>query len=126
MVGGSIDPETGLSADVQISDYLNGVLELDIGFVLPVATVTPAALGQRPGDFKAVALAVALISRDGDLGREIDLDRDSSHDLLLGKPLKGMSGCPSHTGILSLNHTAAESAGKPRNRPGLHLKTEDP
>jgi hypothetical protein len=77
------DPETGLAPEVEVADDGGAVLELQVGHVFVVTAVAAAAAGQGPGDFKAVAVAVTMISGDGEVGRQIDLDGNSSHDLLL-------------------------------------------
>jgi hypothetical protein len=54
------DPETGLAPEIQIADDGSAVPELQVGRFFVVAAVAAAAVGQRPGDFKAVAVAVPL------------------------------------------------------------------
>lgn len=79
VVGGLINPEAGLIADVQVPDDLHLVGELQVGGFIPVAAVASAAGGQGPGDFKAVAIAVAMVSGDGDVRGQIDFNGDGRH-----------------------------------------------
>jgi len=113
-----IDPEARLPADIQVPDDLDPVLELKVGFVFPPAAVTATALGQRPGDFKPVAVPMTVIPRDGDTGRQIDVDSDGSH----GRRTKRSPciGCRDQAGIPTetLAKTRQRESPKPR---GLHL-----
>ena len=85
MVGGLIDPEAGLSPEVEVPDDLHFVRVLEVRLILAVAAVTEAAVGQRPGDFQAVALATAFVAGDGNAGRKINFNGESSHNLLRGR-----------------------------------------
>jgi hypothetical protein len=77
--GRLLDPEAGLTPDVQVPDDLDRVLELQVCLVFAAAAVAAAVLRQRPGDLEAVAVGVALLGGDGYPRRQIEVDRDGGH-----------------------------------------------
>jgi hypothetical protein len=79
VMGGLINPEAGLIADIQVPDELDLVGKLQMGGFFVVAAVAAAAGGQGPGDFKAVAVAMAMVSGDGDVRGQIDINGDGRH-----------------------------------------------
>src|SRR5207248_7612658 len=96
-----------------------------VGRIFVVAAVAATAVRQRPGDFKTVAVAVPLVSGDGEVGRQIHLDGNSSHGLLLRACVRArIRGC--HTSAPLRQPTAAQPNGKPQKPRTAHLITEDP
>jgi hypothetical protein len=74
-----VDPEAGLAPEVQIPDDLHGLLHFELGLLFATTVVTVAADWPGPGNFKAVAVPVALVSRDSDAFWQIDINGDGSH-----------------------------------------------
>src|SRR5579885_650912 len=74
-----INPEARLAPEVQVSDHLHLVRKLQVSRFVPVTTITAAASRQRPRDFKAVAIALAVVSGDGQVGRQVNVDGDGGH-----------------------------------------------
>ena len=77
--GRLVDEEAGLAPDVELADDLGGVPVLDAGVLLAMTAVAAAAVGERPGDLKAVAVADALVVGNRDVRREIDVDSKGRH-----------------------------------------------
>jgi hypothetical protein len=94
-----VDAKTGVAPEVQVAYDLHGVLDLQLGVVFFTAGVASAVGGPRPGDFKAVAVTVALVGCDGDARRQIDVDGNTGHGRLEGT--KECSYRMRHTGSIS-------------------------
>src|SRR5262249_7416434 len=120
MVGRPVDPEAGLPPDIQVANDLHAVLELELRGLRAVAGVAAAALGQRPGDLEAVAVADALVVGNRDARREVDVDGDRRHGYRTKcwarKRMPGPTGHPYRKG-------SQDRAGeKPENSGGCTLK----
>src|SRR3954451_2376441 len=79
MEGGLVEPEAGLTPDVEVADGLGSRLELDVGVILLPAAFATAAFGQRPADLEAVSVLMAVIPGDLHAGGQVDLDRNVGH-----------------------------------------------
>src|SRR5262249_32719658 len=81
-----------------------------------------AAVGERPGDLKAVAVAVAMVGGEGYPGGQIDVDGNRGHGL--PGPARGVSGAgPSRERDPPPQASRCET---PRKVPGSHLSPEEP
>ena len=116
---GLVDPEAGLPPQVQVPDHGDPFAELGVGLVLAAAAVAAAAVGQRPGDFKAVAVGMAVVGGDGDAGRQIDVDGNGRHDLpWLGRA--AVLRCRSHSGS---SYRKCRAGGSAENLENVRLRT---